>query len=564
MGRRVECSPRDGRVNDSVARPDVELVMRGLKDFQRTTVDYAFERMYRAGDGTRRFLIADEVGLGKTLVARGIVAKAIDHLWDVEERIDIVYICSNGTIARQNVNRLNVTGRDDFALASRITLLPTQLHELTRNKLNFVSFTPATSFDLRSSLGLADERALLLHLLRKIWGVRSAAATNVLQGESGTDNFRSLVDAFLKRNTIESTIAADFGRNLDAAGPAFRDTFDALCRSFSRSDAVVSDEDRERRRRFVGTLRMLLARTCLQSLQPDLIILDEFQRFKHLLDDEDEASELARELFNYSNGRAAARVLLLSATPYKMYTVDGEAGGDDHYQDFVATLRFLQDDEQRTARCEQLLKRYRWTLLRLADGDVAGVQELKGQLETELRRVIARTERLAVTADRDGMLVGVPAPAAQLGASDVRSYLGISRLADVIGHGETMEYWKSAPYLLNFMEHYKLRHKLDAHAEEEAGRAEIAASIKQAAGALLEWKDLQAYRRVDPANARMRWLFHRTIESGAWRLLWLPPARPDYALGGAFADPALGRFTKTLVFSSWQVVPKAIAVLVSY
>ena len=40
-----------------------------LKDFQLRTVDHVFDRLY-GGDGTGRFLVADEVGLGKTLVAR--------------------------------------------------------------------------------------------------------------------------------------------------------------------------------------------------------------------------------------------------------------------------------------------------------------------------------------------------------------------------------------------------------------------------------------------------------------------------------------------------------------
>ena len=55
-------------------------VMADLKDFQRATVDYVFKRMYEDPDQVHRFLVADEVGLGKTLVARGLIAKAIDHL----------------------------------------------------------------------------------------------------------------------------------------------------------------------------------------------------------------------------------------------------------------------------------------------------------------------------------------------------------------------------------------------------------------------------------------------------------------------------------------------------
>ena len=76
--------------------------LAGLKDFQKNTVEYVFKRLY-GDDPTSRFLVADEVGLGKTLVARGIIAKTIEHLQDSVGRIDIVYICSNATIAWQNI-----------------------------------------------------------------------------------------------------------------------------------------------------------------------------------------------------------------------------------------------------------------------------------------------------------------------------------------------------------------------------------------------------------------------------------------------------------------------------
>ena len=66
-------------------------------------------------------------GLGKTLVARGVIAKAIEHLWDKTNRIDILYICSNQAIAAQNLNRLNVLGRQALALPTRMTLVPLQM-----------------------------------------------------------------------------------------------------------------------------------------------------------------------------------------------------------------------------------------------------------------------------------------------------------------------------------------------------------------------------------------------------------------------------------------------------
>ncbi|MBK9480455.1 MAG: hypothetical protein IPO02_00385 [Bacteroidetes bacterium] len=52
----------------------IQETLAGLKDFQLKTVDYVFKQLYVKGRG--KMLIADEVGLGKTIVAKGIIAKA--------------------------------------------------------------------------------------------------------------------------------------------------------------------------------------------------------------------------------------------------------------------------------------------------------------------------------------------------------------------------------------------------------------------------------------------------------------------------------------------------------
>ena len=94
-------------------RPRPQEILKPLKPFQHRTVDHAFRRLFLDGDSTSRFLVADEVGLGKTLVARGIIARAIDHLWEDVDRIDIVYICSNAGIARANLPKLQIAGASE-------------------------------------------------------------------------------------------------------------------------------------------------------------------------------------------------------------------------------------------------------------------------------------------------------------------------------------------------------------------------------------------------------------------------------------------------------------------
>ena len=90
------------------------------------------------------------------------------------------------------------------------------------------------------------------------------------------------------------------------------------------------------------------------------------------------------------------------------------------------------------------------------------------------------------------------------------------------------------------------------------------ASLAKRTGALLSREDVSAYRELDPGNARLRNLVHDMLDSEAWRLLWIPPSWPYYEPEGEFAQPGAQGLTKRLIFSSWQVVPKVVAALMTY
>ena len=105
-------------------------VMDRLTDFQRNTVEHVIDRFY-GPNPTDRFLVADETGLGKTIVARGVIARTIEELQhnDAVDRIDVVYVCSNQDLAHQNLRKLNVTGDEHHGIASRLTLLSRHAHK---------------------------------------------------------------------------------------------------------------------------------------------------------------------------------------------------------------------------------------------------------------------------------------------------------------------------------------------------------------------------------------------------------------------------------------------------
>lgn len=543
--------------------------LHSLKDFQRDTVDYVFKRMYLDDEPSKRFLVADEVGLGKTLVAAGVIGRAIEHIHrgNPSERVDVVYICSNSTIARQNINRLNKTGQKNHRLPDRITLLPRDLRQLQSHKINFISFTPGTSFDLRSKGGRAEERALLYWLIPEDWRVNEKGALSLLTGAKTRDRFKDQVDALRRTGALDECLRRRFHEALAAPLPdgatPLKDRFLALADQLGGRATRLTDEESREQGQVVSALRGTLAAVCISSLEPDLVILDEFQRFTDLLHGDDDASMLARRLFTFPD----VRVLLLSATPYRMYST---ADADDkernaHYEDLIKTVGFLQDEPGRTEAFERALAGYREAIFGLGkDGGHAALAAARHEVESILRKVMVRTERLTVTVKRDGMVRSIEGVNAPLERSDVRSYLAMQKVARAVGYGDITEFWKSAPYLLNFMKDYDLKHHFKECAEDLKRAANLTTALDGGQEALLSREDWLAYRRIDPGNARLRAFADDVLNTGAWRLLWLPPALPYYQPTGDYAAPGVQSATKRLVFSSWQVVPTAVASWLTY
>ena len=556
-----------------MTRPHVDAILKPLKPFQRRTVDHAFRRLFLDADSTSRFLVADEVGLGKTLVARGIIARTIDHLWDDVDRIDVIYICSNASIARANLPKLQVGGASErsFALATRLTMLATELASrddgpgFMDNKLNFVSFTPGTSFEMGRSGGQRRERELLFHLLVP-HVERSTPLMNLLQGGvRNKEGWRQGLDAKLP---IEPGIRRDFDKEFKKRHALQRELRETLDTWFQRYRPHWPDEARWARDKLIGNLRRLLAEVCIRALEPDLVILDEFQRFKPLIetreDRRSEAAELAQSLFQAKahDGRPVP-TLLLSATPYKLYTTDAEIEQEDHYEDFLATTRFLFGGRDvNVDNLTQSLAGFASALKRATpdDGDsLRAAASAKTGVEDTLRAVMARTERVAASEERDAML-NEPGAKISLKPADVRQYLAADALFRAVGDRDPMPFWKSAPYLVHFMRGYKLNERLEETLERSPSR--VASVLQAHRHSFLSAEALQQWSEIDPAHPKMREMVRDQLDRGVWRLLWVPPTLPYWPLEGPFHDNA--GLTKALMFSAWNVVPDVVSAVLSY
>jgi hypothetical protein len=181
---------------------------------------------------------------------------------------------------------------------------------------------------------------------------------------------------------------------------------------------------------------------------------------------------------------------------------------------------------------------------------------------------MVRNERLASTADRNGMLKTRELKC-DLDAKDLVSFVGLQKAVDHLEGGNALEYWRSSPYPLNFLdENYKLKARLHEVVADGSKRTEFARLVAKRPEALLPWDSLQNYSLDDLGNARLRHLARELLEEQhAHELLWIPPSLPHYGLRGPFHDPSSGgprRLTKRLVFSAWRVAPRGLAALLSH
>lgn len=539
------------------------MTVEHLMDFQRATVDYVLRRLYDDADRTSRFLVADEVGMGKTLVARGVINGAIERLEDDPsvERIDIVYICSNADIARQNIHKLDVVGDGTRPLSTRITMLATQiadLHRPSRNGrkvVNLVAFTPGTSFSRGHSTGQVAERALLAHLLEPLLGGgrrERNALRRILKVTVGKERWDRELAALQDPDCqLDASIVERFRRAMTDS--ELLDRVHGLVEAATGSELPQSL--RPARSRLIRDLRHQLARVSVAALQPDLIVMDEFQRFKHLLEhpdtgSEQEVSQLAHDLFTYRD----AKVLLLSATPYKPFTLAEEEHltGDHHYKDLLATVGFLAHPHGATVQSEaqRALSSYRDRLV--SGGDVITA---KREVEQLLLRFMSRTERPTL-ADADLLeerCGGVDPPK----ADELADFVTLRRLTKLVDAQLSIEYWKSAPYFLNFMDGYQLSTRV----RDRIGEPDVVAALRRAHA--LDRSALEGAIDVPPRNGRLRALAADTIGAELWKLLWLPPSMPYYSPSGVYGQVDPVTTTKRLIFSSWAAAPSAIAALLS-
>ena len=150
----------------------------------------------------------------------------------------------------------------------------------------------------------------------------------------------------------------------------------------------------------------------------------------------------------------------------------------------------------------------------------------------------------------------------RVSAEDFAGWVALRNVADAVRAPLSVEYWKSAPYFLNFLGGYRVGERLREQMRVPDLRARLMPLFRGAQR--IAKSDVEEFQPLGWANARMRVLAEEALDPGWWGLLWMPPSLPYHSLGGPYESVDPTAITKQLIFSSWVAAPSAIASLLSY
>ncbi len=549
-------------------------ILAGLKDFQRATVDRV-DALYRKGQ--HRVLISDEVGLGKTLVARGVVAKmARLHKEERDKLFKVVYVCANGAIADQNIQKLRIIeeAKLESVASSRLSMQHLNLfnqeydEDLRRRFIQLIPLTPDTSFRVTIGPGMVGERALMFALLRRLPGLANyAAELEVMMQGNASGSWKDNRDRYEEEavSCDQKTGGKYFRYMLKRLSAEMQKpwseglTYLSAVRNHCKRIRAGRPKDPENTR-IIGQLRIIFARISLEKLKPDLVIMDEFQRFRDLIDvqPDSDTGMLTDKFFHSKN----VRMLLLSATPYKMYSTPEEIDEmhmDEHFHEFLKMMEFLNEGEDAEQRFRTVWRNYTVQLREMSVGDTS-ILSAKKAAENAMYETVCRTERISERNSGDLIDDADVHHSLSVMEQDIRSYMQAQELLDAIGlkiH-VPVDYIKSTPYLMSFMRDYQLKRDVERYFRQHPDEIK---KIKKDTFWLNE-RAIDHYEKIPNNNARLDRVMNCVLQKNAEKLLWIPPSKPYYELQGVFKDAR--NTTKTLIFSSWEMVPRMLASLISY
>ena len=587
-----------------------------------------------------RFLLADEVGLGKTIIARGVIRCLMCKLLEQEiagksgEQIkneadyyyfNVIYICSNTNIAKQNEEKLGLGKNEDEGWTNRASCLSgkefnSSKYEVEfqavlqdyykvygndhtyeslgrvnalKTRLRILPMTQRTSIDIKGR-GKVEEREYLYRLIRAFSDDEIISA----EASRGNEDFEKMMGLYMTKCKCDE--------------------------EFNKACNIIRDSrngDEYEIENFYNTWQIVrkgFAEITMDWLDCGLVIMDEFQNFKEIIGQasDDEESIIRKVLEQESDGEDRnPYVLMLSATPFRMY-MSKNADQDETDTDTAGTenasiydvCRFLEKGGGTNGMSviSSSLEAYKTALEKYSRSDresKENVLEKKNAFERQMGSAFTRMERINVLRElREDCTDAEDTDKQEIGCGGIKALLDYTNeLVEYdtgngryhIGTGTATAYAERIPYVLSFMNRgnkqaggddgYKIKRNFD----EDVGAGKIRYKnnskcyileddFKDMSKTLGEWhgvyeKVLEYILDIESLDidsmlksGKYNGMTREDVllnHPGAARLLWVPSVVGWKELKGAFAEHK--NFGKTVMFSDRVVVPRAMAWLIS-
>lgn len=204
----------------------------------------------------------------------------------------------------------------------------------------------------------------------------------------------------------------------------------------------------------IAHLRNALAASAVEEINPDLVIFDEFQRFRDLIEPQpDEAAQRVIGRLRGDDSPNPPALLLLSATPYRLFTRRWEEeAGTSHRSEFFELVEFLYggdaDAKRKRRQCEESFARLE-TELRKGQPTSVEAQQARIDVEDVLCPIISRTERASHhEASEHFQTESLNAPVAP---EDLSVFKHLARSFTDAHRPSAVPYWTSIPLPMQTM-----------------------------------------------------------------------------------------------------------------
>jgi len=493
-----------------------------LTKYQKDAVNAA---CHAFKNGTSRYLIADEPGLGKTIIARGVIEEMFSSFHEVapEEPFRVYYFGSNLALLEDTINNKLSKGKTEWVCHTkpdRMSLMADYLLDsndniIQRGKVNLFAFSANIIFGGKSSGDNEKERPAYNKLLKEIYStIKEINSTQkseekYISWEKFAVNYNELFkekinDADLKIRTIN--LMNDNYKLLSVDVEPIRDIFNR---------AVLSCSD----------------------LKPHLIIMDEFHRYDEVLVD-------FGKMIEECDGRGAkTKLLLLSATPYNFYP-----GIRNELKQFGENEKEDDKQSQKLHSFEDVLE-FLGGISAINQFNTLESMEKKSEFIKE--HYIYRNERI-----HDGYKKYRTLPTLE----DMENYFVDECFEEEKTLYSMDTYTKRYEKLCSGIYSFPVKHHVK---DESKQKMFYNGFILPEEGVLPD--DYFVFSSPDNKlkrdgfywkNLRFACIRHYNAEMGR-NLLWMPPSWPEYTLQGKFKHTAL--FSKLLIFSAYKMVPRIIS-----